>query len=100
TKVLIVGPRTEDDILWAKSLGLFNTDGLDLFSYSPYIKVGDIHKSGIPDASYDAVLLGWMLSYSSDPELVVAECLRILKPGGYLGIGIESDALQDVEGVK
>jgi len=92
TKVLIVGPRTEDDI--------YNTDGLDLFSYSPYIKIGDIHRSGIADASYDAVLLGWMISYSSEPEQVVAECLRILKPGGYLGIGIESNARQKVDGVK
>ena len=100
TKVLIVGPRTEDDILWAKSLGLFNTDGLDLFSYSPWIQAGDIHKSGIPSHSYDAVLLGWMISYSSQPQQVIDECLRILKPGGFLGIGIQSDARQKFDGIK
>ena len=27
SRVLIVGPRTEDDIFWAKSLGLWNTEG-------------------------------------------------------------------------
>ncbi|MBA2587459.1 MAG: methyltransferase domain-containing protein [Alphaproteobacteria bacterium] len=100
TKVLIVGPRTEDDIFWAKSLGLYNTDGLDLFSYSPWIEVGDIHKSGIPSQSYDAVLLGWMISYSSEPGQVIDECRRILKPGGFLGIGIESDATQKARGVQ
>jgi hypothetical protein len=100
TKVLIVGPRTEDDIFWAKSLGLYNTDGLDLFSYSPWIQVGDIHKSGIGSQSYDVVLLGWMISYSSQPQQVIDECLRILKPGGFLGIGIESDATQRIRGVQ
>jgi SAM-dependent methyltransferase len=99
-KVLVVGPRTEDDVLWARSLGLFNTEGLDLFSYSPLIRIGDIHNSGLPDQSYDAVLLGWMISYSSNPHLVIEECLRMLKPGGLLAIGIESNARQKYEGVK
>ena len=99
-KVLIVGPRTEDDIIWARSLGMLNTTGLDLFSYSPLILLGDIHNSGITDRSYDAVLLGWMISYSSDPQRVIDECLRILKPGGLLGIGIESSARQKYDGIK
>jgi SAM-dependent methyltransferase len=99
-KVIIVGPRTEDDIFWARSLGMFNTVGLDLFSYSPLIQLGDIHDSHIPDESYDAVLLGWMISYSSNPRKVADECLRILKPGGLLGIGIESNARQKYDGVK
>ena len=98
-RVLIVGPRTEDDIFWAKSLGLWNTEGFDLFSYSKLIMVGDIHNSNIPDGSYDAVLLGWMISYSKDPGAVVAECKRILKPGGLLGIGIESNPRQKIDGV-
>jgi hypothetical protein len=99
-RVLIVGPRTEDDIFWARSLGMFNTEGMDLFTYSDMIKLGDIHRSGIGDQAYDVVLLGWMISYSSDPELVVRECLRILKPGGLLGIGIESNSRQKYDGVK
>jgi hypothetical protein len=99
-RVLIVGPRTEDDIFWAWSLGLRNTEGMDLFSYSKYIAVGDIHNSEIASDAYDAVLLGWMISYSSDPAKVIEECKRILKPGGYLGIGIEANPLQRVEGIK
>jgi SAM-dependent methyltransferase len=99
-KVLIVGPRTEDDIFWARSLGMFNTVGLDLFSYSPLIELGDIHDSQIPSESYDAVLLGWMISYSGNPRKVVDECLRILKPGGLLGIGIESNARQKYDGIQ
>lgn len=90
-KVLIVGPRTEDDIYWARALGINNVRGLDLFSYSPWIDLGDIHKTGYPDNEFDAVILGWVISYSLEPEKVVAECRRILKPGGYLGFGIESN---------
>ncbi len=97
-KILIVGPRTEDDIFWAKALGLKNTIGLDLFSYSSYIDVGDIHATIYQDDTFDAVLLGWMISYSSNPGLVIDECKRILKPNGFLGIGIESNYEQKISG--
>lgn len=89
-KILLVGPRTEDDIFWAKGLGL-NPVGLDLMSYSPYIRLGDIHKTDFDDNQFDAIILGWMISYSSNPEQVIRECNRILKPNGFLGIGIESN---------
>lgn len=89
-KVLIVGPRTEDDIFFAKAFGLKDTIGLDLFSYSKLIDIGDIHSSAYLDNSFDVVLLGWMLPYSNNPDLVFNECKRILKIDGFLGIGIES----------
>jgi SAM-dependent methyltransferase len=99
-RVLIVGPRTEDDILWARSIGLVNTTGLDLFTYSGLVGLGDIHRTDFPDDSFDAVLLGWMISYSTEPEGVVRECRRILKPGGFLGIGIESNPSQRTLGIQ
>jgi hypothetical protein len=89
-KVLIVGPRTEDDILWARSLGLTEARGLDLFSYSELIDVGDMHDTGLPSQSYDAILLGWVLAYSKQPEVAVAEMKRLLKPGGFLAVGMET----------
>jgi SAM-dependent methyltransferase len=89
-KVLIVGPRTEDDIFWARSLGLLNTTGLDLFSYSPYIDVGDIHQTDYSDHSFDAIILGWIVRYSQVPEKIIEECKRIIKPGGFLSIGMEA----------
>lgn len=97
-KVLIVGPRTEDDLYWARSLGITNVRGLDLFSYSPWIDVGDIHKTSYEDREFDAVILGWVISYSEKPEVLVAECKRIIKPGGYLGFGIESNPSQRATG--
>jgi SAM-dependent methyltransferase len=90
-RVLIVGPRTEDDIFWAKSLGLRNVRGLDLFSYSDMIDVGDMHQTDYPSEHFDAVILGWVISYSTEPRRLIAECKRIVKPGGYIGFGIESN---------
>jgi len=90
-RVLIVGPRTEDDIFWARALGLRNARGLDLFSYSDMIDVGDMHQTDYPSAHFDAVILGWVISYSNAPERLVDECKRIVKPGGYIGFGIESN---------
>ena len=90
-RVLIVGPRTEDDLYLAKSLGIHNVRGLDLFSYSEMIDIGDMHQTSYPSASFDAVVLGWVISYSTMPERLVQECKRIVKPGGYLAFGIESN---------
>lgn len=88
-KILIVGPRTEDDIFFSKSLGFADSIGLDLFSYSPYIELGDFHKLPYLDQQFDAVILGWVLAYSGDPLLAISESKRVLKSGGYLAIGWE-----------
>jgi SAM-dependent methyltransferase len=87
-RVLIVGPRTEDDIFWARSLGLYDTTGLDLFTYSKYIALGDIHKTQFADDTFDAVLLGWCLAYSSTPQIMIDESKRITKNNGFLGVGL------------
>ena len=42
--LLIIGPRYETEILYAKSFNFKNVIGLDTFSYSPLIKTGDMHK--------------------------------------------------------
>lgn len=99
-KILIVGCRTEDDIYWMRSYGFTQTLGFDLFSYSNSVLIGDIHKTDFEDARFDVVLLGWMIGYSKDPETVVKECRRILRPGGLLGIGIDHDPNQDNNNLK
>jgi SAM-dependent methyltransferase len=94
-KILIVGCRSEDDILWMKSYGFEQTSGFDLFSYSEYITVGDIHETDFSDDSFDVVLLGWMISYTRNPASVFKECRRILKTGGLFGIGLDHMPDQD-----
>lgn len=99
-KILVVGCRSEDDIFWLKSYGFTDTYGLDLFSYSKHILIGDIHNTTFADKTYDVVLLGWMISYTKDPGAVFKECRRILKDDGLLGVGLDYNAVQDVEGIK
>jgi SAM-dependent methyltransferase len=87
-KVLIVGPRTEDDIFWARSLVMRDAIGFDLFTYSEHILLGDMHKTDFADNTFDAVISGWVLAYSADPQRMVDESKRIIKNGGFLAMGL------------
>lgn len=84
-ELLIVGPRTEDDIVWARALGFNRAKGLDIFSYSPMIALGDIHETEYGANKFDAVLAGWILPYISNPQKAINEICRIVKPGGIVG---------------
>lgn len=43
---------------------------------------------GLPDASYDAVVAGFLLNHLARPELGVAELSRVLAPGGRLAMTV------------
>jgi SAM-dependent methyltransferase len=42
----------------------------------------NMHAIGFPDASFDAVTVGFALMFSPEPEKVASEIRRVLKPGG------------------
>ena len=44
--------------------------------------VGELGEIGLPAAAYDAVVMNHVLEHLHDPGAVLAECRRILKPGG------------------
>ena len=94
-KILILGPRTEDDIFLCKSLGMHNCRGLDLFTYSPLIQLGDMHEMPFPSDEFDAVVLGWVLYYSGNPFKAINEVSRVVKPGGLLAIGWAEEKIGD-----
>lgn len=49
--------------------------------------VGDMHKLPFPDASFDsAASLYGPPSYSLEPETLLAEITRVVKPGGYVAL--------------
>ena len=89
SKFLIIGPRTENEIIFLKVLGYHNVEAIDLISYSDLVTCGDMHSIPFPDKSFDAVVCGWTLSYSAKPSLALKEMFRKCKPGGVIGIGIE-----------
>jgi hypothetical protein len=77
--VLSIGPRSEIEIFGMAAAG-FHPDrikAVDLFSYSPYVDLGDMHRLPYPDNSFDVVFLGWVLSYSRDQAAVAQELTRI-----------------------
>jgi SAM-dependent methyltransferase len=48
------------------------------------VEAGDVHALAFPDASFDSVLLFHTLTYATEPARAVAECTRVLRPGGRL----------------
>jgi SAM-dependent methyltransferase len=90
-RILVVGPRNENDLYTLVGLGfrLENITGLDLISYSPHIELGDMHAIPFADGTFDAVVCGWTLSYSTNPQRAADEFTRVVKPGGVIAIGVE-----------
>lgn len=94
-KVLIIGPRNENDLLslFGQGFAWGNITGLDLISYSPKIVLGDMHKIPFDDNSFDVILCGWTLSYSATPRQAAIEIVRVGKPGSTVGVGVEYSTL-------
>lgn len=101
-KILVIGPRNEDDILNLIGNGFCpdNITGLDLISYSPYIDIGDMHETKFNDSTFDVIICGWTLSYSNRPDKFAAETLRIIKDQGVIGIGVEYSTLTKEQSTK
>lgn len=96
--VLSIGPRSEIEIFGLVGAGfdVKRIRAVDLFSYSPYVEVGDMHCLPYPDNSFDIVFLGWVLSYSTNQKLVANELLRVCKDKGIIVIaGDYSDSSRD-----
>jgi SAM-dependent methyltransferase len=91
SKVLIIGPRNENDLylMNAQGVKMKNITGLDLISYSSRIKIGDMHEMKFADNSFDAVIFGWTLSYSHNPQLAIDEIIRVTKDKGVVAVGVE-----------
>lgn len=46
--------------------------------------VGNVLVLPLPDSCYDVVVAGWVIETARDQELALAECARVLRPGGHL----------------
>lgn len=88
-KVLSIGPRAEGEIynLIGHGFSSQNITGLDLISYSPYVKNGDMHDIPFDKDSFDVIFSGWVLSYSNDRQKAADEMLRVAKNAAVIAIG-------------
>jgi SAM-dependent methyltransferase len=91
SKILVIGPRNESNLFFLRGMGFKkeNIIGLDMISYVPSIKLGDMHNLPFETNSFDAVACGWTLSYSNDPKKAANEMLRVVKSNGLIGIAVE-----------
>jgi ubiquinone/menaquinone biosynthesis C-methylase UbiE len=48
------------------------------------LRVMDAHALDFPDASFDCVVGQFVITLVEDPERVLSECARVLKPGGQI----------------
>lgn len=48
------------------------------------VRLADMYRLPIPDASYDVAMLQMVLHHAEDPAQVLAEAARVLRPGGTL----------------
>lgn len=82
--LLSCGPRYESELYGFRGLGFKwrNIHAVDIFSYSPKIKLGDIHALNFEPNSFDLIVCGWTIAYSAEPELALEQLYRVAKVGG------------------
>ena len=89
-RILSVGCRFETELLYLVGYGYkpANIRGFDMLSYSPWVDCGNMHAMPYSDNSWDSVILGWVMSYSDNPELARDEIIRVSKNGSVIAIGV------------
>ena len=89
SKILIIGPRSESDILKLNAYGYKNIQAIDLISYSKNIKIMDAHNMEYEDNTFDSIFCGWVLPYSKQPQKIADNIVRVIKDGGLVSVGVE-----------
>ena len=59
------------------------------------ITLGDMHTAPFEDDSFDAVICGWTISYSTNPSLAALEMLRLTRRGGVIAVAVEYSTLTE-----
>lgn len=97
--LLCVGPRNEAEILLLKLYGFKNSIGIDLFTYSPLIKVMDMNFLEYADNTFDIYYSSCVLGYSPDVKRTISEAVRVTKHGGILVMNWTSFYNKDIYGL-
>ncbi len=86
--VLCVGCRHTAELDAIEEICGTATTGLDLFSEDPRIMVGDMHQMPFTNHVFAGVYTCHSLEHAYDPNLVIREYCRVLKPGGVVVIEV------------
>jgi DNA-directed RNA polymerase subunit F len=88
-KILSIGPRNESELFAIRSLGYNwkNIHAIDLHTYSNLTKLCDMHKMFYEDNTFDVIISGWTLSYSTNKNLAMDEIKRVAKNNAVISVG-------------
>lgn len=99
--LLVLGPRFENELLFAEGLGWKRKQifALDLLAYTRRVTVGDMHDMPFSSGFFTAISCGWTLSYSREPLRAMQELDRVCSPGGIICFGIDVVSPEATEGL-
>jgi SAM-dependent methyltransferase len=88
---LVVGPRNEAELMLLGSYGFdpAKLTAIDLFSYSPAVRLMDMHDLKFADDHFDVVYSAFVITYSDDIPKAVAETIRVAKDGALIIFAFE-----------
>lgn len=88
-RLLLIGPRTVQELYlaWLYGFSWDGIEGIDLYQTHPKIHVMNMEEMTFPDASFDSILMSATLAYAKNVGSCLAECARVLRPGGHLVFG-------------
>jgi SAM-dependent methyltransferase len=83
--VLSIGPRNEVELDVLRREGRFErVTAIDLWSASPRIRRADMHAMPFADHAFSLIFASHVFEHAWDFARVARECLRVLRPGGYV----------------
>jgi hypothetical protein len=98
--LLVIGPRSESDIIKLKATGFQNIKAIDLITYSPLVDLMDAHKITYPENHFDIIFCGWVLPYSQNPKLIAENIIKVAKNNSIILIGLEFSENEKINSVK
>ena len=88
-RLLCVGPRNEAEVLLLELYGFRrrSIEAIDLFSYSPRIRLLDMNELDYPDDAFDIYYSSAVIKYSPDIRRTISEAIRVTRNGGVMAFG-------------
>tara|TARA_E500000331_G_C17256245_1_gene713196 strand:- start:663 stop:1934 length:1272 start_codon:yes stop_codon:yes gene_type:complete len=94
TKSLCIGARTGQEVVALKEMGVKDVTGIDIVPHLPNVIKGDMHNLDFEENTFDLVYTN-VIDHSINPQKMIDEMERVLKPGGFLflqcQVGIDQD---------
>ena len=94
SRILCIGPRNESELLLFRIMGYKNVEGSDLISYSPLIRVMDMHDLKYEESRFDVVFSCMAIGKASDFNKVAQGIIRVARPGAYVAL---SDGMNPID---